>query len=379
MLTTETKPTATLGTGFAVPKRLLYGPGPSTVEPRAYEDMAQPVLGIRDPHFLRIIDEIREGLRDLFGTSNQLTFTVPASGSGAMEAAVANFIWPGKKVAIFSAGVFAERIMTMAKRQRAQVAVFEKPWGEIFSAHEAEEFISREKPDVVSFVQAETSTGAYQSGRAIVPAAKAAGALVIADCVTSLGAMPVELDGIGIDVAFSCSQKGLSCPAGLSPISMTAKAFEKLAERPEELFTWYLDLRMMSKYFEPPHVYQHTPSPPLYYAMHQGLAAIEEEGLGNRWDRHRRAGQRLIQGLAALGFEPLVKNPSERIWHLTTVMAPAGVDEAQLRQRLVDKFDIEIAGGLGQLTGKILRIGTMGPLATDASVDELLKAIAACL
>ena len=267
----------------------------------------------------------------------------------------------------------------MAKRQRAQVAVLEKPWGEVFSAREAEEFIGREKPDVICFVQAETSTGAYQSGRAIVPAAKASGALVIADCVTSLGAMPVELDSTGIDVAFSCSQKGLSCPAGLSPISMSSRAFEKLAERPEELFTWYLDLRMMSKYFEPPHIYQHTPSPPLYYAMHQALSAIEEEGLPNRWERHRQAGQRLIDGLTTLGFEPLVKNSNERIWHLTTVIPPAGVDEAQLRQRLVDEFDIEIAGGLGQLAGKILRIGTMGPLATDANVDALLKAVTASL
>jgi len=379
MLTTETKSTPALGKSLSLPKRLLYGPGPSTVEPRAYEAMAQPALGIRDPYFLQIMGEIREGLRELFGTTNQMTFMVPASGSGAMEAAVANFIWPGKKVGIFAAGVFAERISTMAKRQRAQVAVFEKPWGEIFSERESEEFISREKPDVVCFVQAETSTGAYQSGRAIVPAAKAAGALVIADCVTSLGAMPVELDEIGIDVAFSCSQKGLSCPAGLSPISMSSRAFEKLSERTEELFTWYLDLRLMSRYFEPPHVYQHTPSPPLYYAMHQALAAIEEEGLKNRWDRHMRAGQRLIAGLTDLGFQPLVKNPNERIWHLTTVTSPERVDEAQLRQKLLDEFNIEIAGGIGKLAGKILRIGTMGPLATDSNVDALLKAIRACV
>jgi alanine-glyoxylate transaminase / serine-glyoxylate transaminase / serine-pyruvate transaminase len=372
MLTTVRK-------SVAAPKRLLYGPGPSGVDPRAYEAMREPVLGIRDPYFLEIMNEVRSGLREVFGTANRMTFTVPASGSGAMETAVANFVQPGSKFAVFAAGVFADRISIMGQRQRATVVRLEKPWGEVFTAEEAEAFIEREQPDVVAFVQAETSTGAYQSGRAIVPAARKAGALVIADAVTSLGAMPVELDATGIDVSFSCSQKGLSCPAGLSPISIAPSAFEKLEGRKEELFTWYFDLRLLAKYFEPPHVYQHTPSPPLYYAMHGALAAIEEEGLRNRWDRHKRAGERLIQGLTKLGFEPLVKLPENRIWHLTTVIPPQGVDEAQFRQKLLDKYNIEIAGGLGQLAGKILRIGTMGPLATDENVDFLLEAMAACL
>jgi len=372
MLTTTSK-------RIAAPRRLLYGPGPSAVEPRAYEAMKEPVLGIRDPYFLEVMNEVRAGLREVFGTANRMTFTVPASGSGAMETAVANFVQPGSKFAVFAAGVFADRITIMGQRQLAKVVRLEKAWGEVFTAEEAEAFIEREQPDVIAFVQAETSTGAYQSGRAIVPAAHKAGALVIADTVTSLGAMPVELDAIGIDVTFSCSQKGLSCPAGLSPFSISPSAFEKLQERKEELFTWYLDLRLMSKYFEPPHVYHHTPSPPLYYAMHGALGAIEEEGLRNRWDRHKRAGERLINGLMKLGFEPLVKQAEHRIWHLTTVKPPEGVDEAQFRQKLLDKFNIEIAGGLGQLTGKILRIGTMGPLATDENVHFLTEAMAACL
>lgn len=372
MLTTASK-------RVAAPRRLLYGPGPSAVDPRAYEAMKEPVLGIRDPYFLEVMNEVRAGLREAFGTANRMTFTIPASGSGAMETAVANFVQPGSKFAVFAAGVFADRISTMGQRQRATVVRLEKPWGEVFTAEEAEAFLSREQPDVVAFVQAETSTGAYQSGRAIVPAARKVGALVIADAVTSLGAMPVELDSIGIDVAYSCSQKGLSCPAGLSPISISPAAFEKLEQRKEELFTWYFDLRLLAKYFESPHVYHHTPSPTLYYAMHGALSAIEEEGLRNRWDRHQRAGERLVRGLIKLGFEPLVKNAEHRIRHLTTIIPPQGVDEAQLRQRLLDKFNIEIAGGLGQLTGKILRIGTMGPLATDENVDFLLEAIAACL
>lgn len=347
------------------------------IEPRTYEAMAQPVVGLRDPYFLEIMDQVRGGLRRAFGTGNAATFTVPAGGGGAMEAAIANFVLPSSKLAVFVAGVFAERICIMAERQRAQVVRLEKRWGEIFSADEAESFLARERPNLVAFVQAETSTGAYQSGRAIVPPARASNALVIADCVTSLGAMPVELDSVGIDVAFSCSQKGLSCPAGLSPISISPRAWEWLANRPELPFTWYLDLKLMARYFDPPHTYHHTPATPLWYALHQGLAAIEEEGLSNRFERHRRAGDRLVRGLTKLGFEPLVQRADDRIWHLTAVLPPPGVDEALLREKLVRDHDIEIGSGLGQLAGKILRIGTMGPLATNDTVDHLLDAISA--
>jgi alanine-glyoxylate transaminase/serine-glyoxylate transaminase/serine-pyruvate transaminase len=245
------------------------------VDDRTYEAMSRPVVGIFDPYFFEIVEEIRAGLRAAFGTQNQMTFPVPAGGSGAMEAALANFVVPGSKVAVFAAGHFADRISIMARRLRAEVARLEKPWGQVFTSEEAAQFVERERPQLVAFVQAETSTGAYQSGRAITPAAHAANALVIADCVTSLGAMPVELDDVGIDVAFSCSQKGLSCPAGLSPISISPRAWEQLDKRPEDPFTWYLDLALMAKYFESPHVYHHTPSPPLYYAMHQALTAIE--------------------------------------------------------------------------------------------------------
>ncbi|MBV9302794.1 MAG: aminotransferase class V-fold PLP-dependent enzyme [Acidobacteriaceae bacterium] len=364
---------------IAPPTRLLYGPGPSMVEPRAYQAMSQPIVGIFDPYFFDLVEEIRAGLRQAFGTANQMTFTVPASGSGATEAAVANFVLPESKFVVFAAGHFADRMTIMAQRQRANVVRFEKPWGQVFSSEEAEEFLMRERPNAVGFVQAETSTGAFQSGRAITAAARQTGALVIADCVASLGAMPVEMDAVGIDVAFSCSQKGLSCPAGLSPISISPRAWEWLERRPGDPFTWYLDLRLMARYFEPTHAYQHTPSPPLYYAMHQALAAIEEEGLRNRWNRHQKANERLVEGLSRLGFELLVRNPADRIWHLTTAVPPKGVDETQVRRNLVQKYNIEVAGGIGQLAGKILRIGTMGPLATEENVDFLLEALAASM
>ncbi|MBV8865674.1 MAG: aminotransferase class V-fold PLP-dependent enzyme, partial [Acidobacteriaceae bacterium] len=247
--------TLTASTRIAPPKRLLYGPGPSMVEPRAYQALAQPVVGLRDPYFLEVMGEIQAGLRKGFGTANEKTFMVPAGGSGAMEAAIATFVEAGSKCLIFSAGAFAERMATMAERKRANVIRIEGQWGEIFTEEQAVDAIQRERPETVAFVQAETSTGAFQSGRAIAQAAKHFGALVIADTVTSLGAMPVELDTVGIDVAFSCSQKGLSCPAGLSPVSISPRAWERLQARREPPFTWYLDLQLLARYFEPPHVY----------------------------------------------------------------------------------------------------------------------------
>ncbi len=345
------------------------------VDPRAQAALSNPALGIRDPYFLSLADEIRAGLRTVFGTVNPITFPIPASGSGAMETAVANFVAPGCKFGVFAAGHFADRITAMARRHGAEVVRCEQPWGTVFSTEAAHEFLERERPDIVSFVQAETSTGAYQSGRAIVPAAKKIGALVIADAVTSLGAMPVEMDDIGIDVAFSCGQKGLSCPAGLSPISVSPGAWERLSKRPSDAVSWYLDLRLLAAYYDPPHTYHHTPSPPLFYAMHEALAAIEEEGLANRWKRHRAAHDQLIAGLERLGFRMVVERPEDRIWHVTATYPPAGKSEAAIRQKLLDRYNIEVAAGLGELGGKILRIGTIGPLATEQHVTELLAAI----
>jgi len=350
------------------------------IDPRAYEAMSQSLTGIRDPYFLSVMAEIQAGLRDVLGTQNSKTFLIPGSGTGAMEAAVSNFVREGSKFAVFTAGHFADRIAVIGQRQRgAQLVRCSKEWGEVFSEEEAFAFMEREKPDVVAFVQGETSTGAYQSGRAITAAARKFGALVIADCVTTLGAMPVELDSAGIDIAFSCAQKGLSCPAGLSPISISPRAWEWLEKRQDEPATWYLDLRLLAKYFEEPHVYHHTPSPPLYYAMHQGLAVIEEEGLRKRWERHRVVGQKLAAELSKLGFEPLVKEADHRLWHLSVVVPPSHVNEATLRDRLLQKYGIEIGAGLGKLAGKILRIGTMGPLSTEEQAGFLLDAIAASI
>lgn len=361
---------------FTAPQRLLYCPGPTNVDPRVYEAMSQPVVGLRDPFFFDCMADIQEGLRGVFGTQNRRTFAIPGTGSSGMEAAIANFVTPGSKIVVFSNGHFADRQVEIAGRHGAQAVRFEKEWGEVFSPEEAEQFLQRERPQVVAFVQAETSTGAFQSARAIASAAGKIGALTIADCVTSLGAMPVEVDKNGIDVAYSCSQKGLSCPAGLAPITISDRAWEWLGNRPS-LDTWYLDLRLLDAWYEPPHAYHHTPSATLAYALREGLAVIADEGLKNRWDRHYKAHLRLTAGLEKLGFKPFVREPANRVWHLLNVLPPAGVNEADLRNRLLANYNIDMAGGIGKMAGKMLRIGIMGPLATSEKVDYLLEALAA--
>ncbi len=369
---------ATKEVRIAAPARQLFAPGPTNVDPRVYQAMTEPVVGIRDPFFLDCMAELQAGLRSVFGTQNEKTFVLPGTGSSGMETAIANFVKPGLKIAVFANGFFADRQAEMARRHGAEVVRFEKEWGEVFSAEEAEELLEREKPQVVAFVHAETSTGAVQPMKAISTAAKEIGALVIADCVTSLGAMPVEVDANEIDIAYSCSQKGLSCPAGLSPITISPRAWQWLEAR-EPLDFWYLDLKMIDAWFGPKHVYHHTPSATLYYALREGLRVVSDEGLSNRWERHHRAHFRLLAGLEKIGFQPVVKQPEHRIWHLLNVYTPAGVDETKLRARLLENHDIDIAGGIGKLAGKIVRIGVMGPLANDQPIDSLLRALAASM
>ena len=213
------------------PKRLLLGPGPSMVEPRVYQAMAKPIVGHLDPFFFQVIEEIRELLQYAFGTANPFTLAISGTGSAGMEAAVSNFVESGSKFAVFANGFFCDRLTEMGRRQGAQLVRFEKPWGEVFGDDEARDFIHREKPNVVAFVHAETSTGARQAGNAICQAAHDVGALAIADCVTSLGAMPVNIDETGIDIAYSCSQKGLGAPPGLSPMTVSPRALEWLRNR----------------------------------------------------------------------------------------------------------------------------------------------------
>jgi len=227
-------------------------------------------------------------------------------------------------------------------------------------------------------VQAETSAGAFQRGEAICKAAHDIGALVIADCVTSLGAMPVEVDKAGIDVAYSCSQKGLSCPPGLAPITVSPRAAEWLKARTTPNRSWYFDLKLIADYLAQSHRYHHTASATMFYALREGLALIEEEGLENRWERHRKAHLEFVKKIESLGLEMLVA-PENRIWNLNTPRVPHGVDDAKVRTTLLKEHGIEIAGGFGPLAGKVFRVGLMGPLATSESVAHFAECFASAL
>jgi alanine-glyoxylate transaminase / serine-glyoxylate transaminase / serine-pyruvate transaminase len=354
------------------PRRYLFGPGPSMVHPRVYEALSRPIVGHLDPYFIQVMGDVQQLLKTAFGTNHGATLVISGTGSAGMEAAVANFVEPGTRFAVFANGYFSDRLTEMAKRHGASVVRFEKLWGETFTDDEAREFIAREKPQVVAYVHAETSTGALQPGQAICAAAHDAGALVIADCVTSLGGVPVEFDQTGIDVAYSCTQKGLSCPPGLSPMAISPRAMDWLRARTSASRSWYFDLKLIYDYSTVSHRYHHTAPISMFYALREALLAIAEEGIQNRWERHRRCHTFFVKGIEAMGLRMHVPE-GHRIATLNTVCVPKDVDEAKVRRRLLDEAGIEIAGGFGPLAGKVFRIGVMGPLATEENVQFFLK------
>jgi alanine-glyoxylate transaminase/serine-glyoxylate transaminase/serine-pyruvate transaminase len=354
------------------PRRYLFGPGPTMVDPRVYEALSKPIVGHLDPYFIQVMKDVQQLLKTGFGVNDSPTLVISGTGSAGMEAAVANFVEPGTKVAVFANGYFSDRLTEMAKRHGANLVRFEKSWGETFTDDEAREFIRREKPQVVAYVHAETSTGALQPGQAICAAAHDAGALVIADCVTSLGGVPVEFDKTGIDVAYSCTQKGLSCPPGLSPMAISLRAMDWLRARTSPVRSWYFDLKLIHDYSSVSHRYHHTAPISMFYALREALLVIAEEGIENRWERHRRCHRLFVKGIEAMGLRLHVPE-GHRIATLNTVCVPQGVDESKVRKHLLDKAGIEIAGGFGPLAGKVFRIGVMGPLATEDNVQFFLK------
>jgi len=354
------------------PTRYLFGPGPTMVHSRVYEALSKPIVGHLDAYFIQVMSEVQELLKSAYGTEEGATLVISGTGSAGMEAAVANFLEPGWKFAVFANGYFSDRLTEMAKRQGADVVRFEKGWGEVYTDDEAREFIRREKPKAVGFVHAETSTGALQSGKAICAAAHEADALVIGDCVTSLGGLPVKFDETGIDVAYSCTQKGLSCPPGLSPMAISKRAMEALRARTTPVRSWYLDLKLIHDYSTVSHRYHHTAPISMFYALREALLVVADEGIENRWERHRRCHRLFVKGIEAMGLSMHVPD-GNRIPTLNTVRVPSGVDEARVRKELLDGPGIEIAGGLGPLAGKIFRIGIMGPLAAEDNVQFFLK------
>jgi alanine-glyoxylate transaminase/serine-glyoxylate transaminase/serine-pyruvate transaminase len=342
------------------------------VDPRVYEEMAKPIVSHVDPFFFGVAEDTATLLRRVFGTANPFTMVLSGTGSAGMEAAVGNFVEPGSRLAVLANGYFCDRITEMARRHGAEVVRFEKPWGETFGDQEAAEFIRREKPATVAFVHVETSTGAVQPAKAICTAAHEAGALVIADCVTSLGGMPVNVDANGIDIAYSCSQKALGCPPGLAPITVSPKALDRLRARSSPMPHWYLDLRLLDEYYSGAHRYHHTVPITMFYALRRALSLIDEEGIDARFERHRRSHCALVEGIERMGLRMHVAE-GHRAWTLNTPRVPEGIDDAKVRRRLMDGQGIEILGGFGPLAGKVFRIGLLGLLATEESVAFLLE------
>lgn len=361
-----------------LPQRLLLGPGPSNVHPRVLAALARPLLGHLDPAFLALADEVQERLRRLFGTGNRLTIPLASTGSGGMEAALANLLEPDDTALVGVAGVFGERMCDVAGRQGARVVRVDAEWGTALDEGAMIAAIEREQPELVAFVHAETSTGVCQPVERLARAAREAGALVVLDCVTSLGGLPVALDAWDVDAAYSATQKCLSCPPGLAPASFSGRALARVAGRRAPVPSWYFDLGLLGGYYGDERVYHHTAPVGMIAGLAEGLRLLDEEGIDARIERHARAAARLLAGLEPLGFEPLVAAP-QRLPMLTSVRLPERVlriGEAALRRRLLDRHGIELGGGLGKLAGGIWRIGLMGENARNEPVDRLLGALA---
>ncbi len=361
-----------------VSRRVLLGPGPSDVHPRVLTAMATPLVGHLDPEFLVIMDETQGLLRAAFRTADQFTFPVSATGMAGMETCFVNLVEPGDPVVVCVAGFFGQRMVEVAARVGAKVTVLERPWGEVFDFNQLREALQRHRPKVLAIVQAETSTGAWQPIEGLGKLCHESDTLLLVDAVTALGCVPLEVDAWEIDAVYSCSQKGLSCPPGLAPVSFSPRAVEALGRRKTKVQSWYLDMSLVERYWYQDRFYHHTAPITMIYALREGLRLLHEEGLGPRWERHRRNHRALKAGLTALGLTYTAAE-GHQLPQLNAVRIPPGVDDLAVRKRLLTEFGIEIGGGLGDFKGKAWRIGLMGYGSRPDNVLLLLGALEQCL
>jgi alanine-glyoxylate transaminase/serine-glyoxylate transaminase/serine-pyruvate transaminase len=365
---------ATLPGAVNPPVRTLLGPGPSDIHPRVLAALARPTVGHLDPYYLQVMDELQSMLREVFRTKNRMTMAISGTGSAGQEATVANLVEPGDRVLVCINGVFGNRLADMAERAGGEVTKLERPWGEVFTVAEVKESLTRVKPKIVAIVMAETSTGAWQPIEEIAAAVRDAGAMLILDTVTALGGIPVEIDEWQIDAVYSGTQKCLSCPPGLGPVSFSDRAVEKILKRKEKVRSWYLDVSLIANYWGGDRVYHHTAPINMTYGLHEALRIVLEEGLENCFARHRRNHEALKAGLAAIGME-FATQAGHALPQLNAVRIPAGVDDAAVRKALLDRFNIEIGAGLGAFKGKVWRIGLMGYGSRQTNVLLLLAAL----
>jgi alanine-glyoxylate transaminase/serine-glyoxylate transaminase/serine-pyruvate transaminase len=349
------------------------------VSPRVLRAMATPLVGHLDPQFLNLMTEVQEMLRYVFQTRNELTIPVSGTGSAGMEAALCNLIEPGDRVLVCVMGYFGERMVDMAGRYGAQVDRLDRSWGQVFDPDEVASALKGKSYKLVAMVHAETSTGACQPGIAeIAAAAHRSGALLVLDTVTSLGGLPVEVDAWDVDVAYSGTQKCLSAPPGLAPITLSPRALDELRTRRTPVANWYLDLSQVEKYWGKERTYHHTAPITMNYALREALRMACEEGLEARFARHQVNAELLWQGLEALDL-PLLVAPQNRLPTLSTPQIPPAADDAGVRRSLLEDYNIEIAGGFGPLKGKVWRIGLMGFSSRRENVTLLLAALAEIL
>jgi alanine-glyoxylate transaminase/serine-glyoxylate transaminase/serine-pyruvate transaminase len=357
-----------------VSQRILLGPGPSQVSPRVLRAMAHPLVGHLDPQFINLMNEVQELLRFAFQTKNALTIPISGTGSAGMEAALCNFIEPGDSVLVGVNGYFGERLCDMADRYGGEVRRLELPWGEVFTTEDLENALKEKPAKLVALVHAETSTGARQNLEGMAEIVHNYGGILVLDCVTSLGGIPVKIDKWGVDVAYSGTQKCLSCPPGLGPLTISPRAVEVLKNRKTKVANWYLDLTMIQKYWGSNRTYHHTAPISMNYALREALRLVYEEGLDKRFDRHQENAEMLWEGLESLGLDLQIPS-ARRLPTLTTVKIPDGVDGIAVQKELLERYNIEIAGGLGEFAGQVWRIGLMGYSSRPENILALLSSL----
>ncbi|MCP4258723.1 MAG: alanine--glyoxylate aminotransferase family protein [Planctomycetes bacterium] len=359
-------------------KRVLMGPGPSDVDPRVLEAMSRPTIGHLDPAFLEVLNEIRELLQYTFQTRNEMTFAVSGTGSAGMETCVVNLIEPGDSMLVCINGVFGKRMADVAQRCDADTSTIEIDWGTAFAPEQIADALKKKPAKVVGIVHAETSTGVCQPLEEISRIVHQNGALLLVDAVTSLGGMNVDADGLKIDACYSGTQKCLSCPPGLSPVTFNDAAVNVIENRKVKVRSWYLDISMIRKYWGSERLYHHTAPINMNYALLEALKIVKEEGLQQRWARHLANHKILKAGLSAIGIK-YIPEPGYELPMLNAVSIPVGTDDITLRKQLLNDFSIEIGGGLGAFKAKAWRIGLMGTASTLGNVLLFLSALEKCL
>jgi alanine-glyoxylate transaminase/serine-glyoxylate transaminase/serine-pyruvate transaminase len=341
------------------PRRVLMGPGPCEVPPRILAALATPLLGHLDPQFLDIMNETQELLRKTFRTSNYLTFPVSGTGTAGMETCVFNLVEPGDRMVVCVKGAFGQRMVDIASRAGAAVTTLERPWGEVFDLQNIRDVLAQVRPKVLGIVHAETSTGAWQPIEELGKLCDEFDTLLLVDAVTSLGGAPLELDQWEIDAIYSGSQKCLSCPPGLTPVSFSPRALDAINSRKTKVQSWYFDMGMVQRYWSQERLYHHTAPISMIFALREGLRAVYEEGLEARWARHMRNHLAIKAGLTALGLAYTAAE-GHQLPMVNAVRVPNGVDDGAVRKYLLTQFGIEIGGGLGEFKGKVWRVGLMG-------------------